>query len=108
MSVSSGRQKSVLRAVVLSQSPIVASLLLLGTLLAVQAHGQYTPPPPPPPPAPDQTAPADMPPGPPQGAPQGPPPMLAPQQLDPLVSRIALYPDPALPAEMLVSDIRSN
>jgi hypothetical protein len=32
----------------------------------------------------------------PQGQPQGPPPMLAPQQLDPLVSRIALYPDPLL------------
>src|ERR1700690_258916 len=91
----SGGQKSLLIAVVKTQSTKVAALFLLGTFLALQAYGQYTPPPPPPPPTPDQTAPAGMPPGPPQGAPQGPP-MLAPQQLDPLVSRIALYPDPLL------------
>jgi Protein of unknown function (DUF3300) len=77
-------------------STIVPALCLLGSLLTVQAYGQYTPPPPPPPPTADQSAPAEMPQGPPQGAPQGPPPMLAPQQLDPLVSRIALYPDPLL------------
>src|SRR3984885_3692861 len=94
MSVSpSGGQKSPLCAVVKTQSGKVAALFLLGSFLALQAHGQYTPPPPPPPATPDQSAPAGMPPGPPQGAPQGPPPMLAPQQLDPLVSRIALYPD---------------
>lgn len=34
--------------------------------------------------------------GPPQGYPSGPPPSFAPQQLDQLVSRIALYPDPLL------------
>jgi hypothetical protein len=81
--------KRLLSAVVQKQSSKMAALFLLGTLLGLQAYGQYTPPPPPPPP--DQSAPADMPPGPPQGAPQGPPPMMAPQQLDPLVSRIALY-----------------
>src|ERR1700734_263871 len=90
----SGGQKSIISAVVKAQSAKVAALSLLGTVLALQAYGQYTPPPPPPPP--DQSAPAGMPPGPPQGQPQGPPPMLAPQQLDPLVSRIALYPDPLL------------
>ncbi|HTZ57520.1 MAG TPA: DUF3300 domain-containing protein [Acidobacteriaceae bacterium] len=76
-----------------TQAFIIAGLLLLGTFPGVLAYGQYTPPPPPPPP--DQTAPANMPPGPP-AQPQGPPPMVAPQQLDPLVSRIALYPDPLL------------
>src|SRR6202453_134429 len=91
----SGGQKRLLSAVMKTRSTIVTALFLLGSLLAVQAYGQYTPPPPPPPPTSDQTAPAGMPPGPPQGAPQGPP-MLAPQQLDPLVSRIALYPDPLL------------
>src|ERR1700734_2074584 len=90
----SGGQKSIISAVVKAQSAKVAALSLLGTVLALQAYGQYTPPPPPPPP--DQSAPAGMPPGPPQGEPQGPPPMLAPQQLDPMVSRIALYPDPLL------------
>ena len=70
------------------------SFLLAAAVFTAGARAQYTPPPPPPPP--DQSAPAGMPPGPPPGQPQGPPPMLAPQQLDPLVSRIALYPDPLL------------
>ncbi len=35
--------------------------------------------------------------------PQGPPPMMAPQQLDQLVSRIALYPDPLLAQVMTAS-----
>jgi hypothetical protein len=91
-----GRQ-SLLSRVVRDQSAVVVALFLLSTLFAVGAYGQYTPPPPPPPPGPDQSAPQGMPPGPPQGEPQGPPPpMMAPQQLDPLVSRIALYPDPLL------------
>jgi hypothetical protein len=68
-----GRPKS-LRFFVVRTQAIVAVLFLLGPLLALQAYGQYTPPPPPPPPTPDQTAPANMPPG----QPQGPPPMLAP------------------------------
>src|SRR5271169_2291501 len=89
-------QKNLLSAVVKTPSTIVPALFLMGTLLTVQAYGQYTPPPPPPPATPDQSAPAEMPQGAPQGAPQGPPPMLAPQQLDPLVSSIALYPDPLL------------
>src|SRR3984885_8114323 len=95
MSVSpTGGQKSLLSAAVKTQSSKLAALFLMGSFLGLQAYGQYTPPPPPP--APDQSAPADVPPGPPQGAPQGAPPMVAPQQLDPLVSRIALYPDPLL------------
>lgn len=60
--------------------------LLLASLLVYQAAAQqqYTPPPPPPP-AENQPAP-EPPPGPP----------LGPKQLDQLVSRIALYPDPLL------------
>jgi Protein of unknown function (DUF3300) len=72
----------------------VLLFLLAAVFTAAAQQAPYTPPPPPPPP--DQSGPAGMPPGPPQGQPQGPPPMLAPQQLDPLVSRIALYPDPLL------------
>ena len=99
-------QKNLLSSVVKSQSTKVAALFLLGTFLGLQAYGQYTPPPPPPPTA-DQAAPAGMPPGPPQGAPQGAPPMLPPQQLDPLVGRIALYPDPLLAQVLTASCIQS-
>ncbi|HEX4021046.1 MAG TPA: DUF3300 domain-containing protein [Acidobacteriaceae bacterium] len=77
------------------------SVLLLGMSLAVQAHAQqsqqqYTPPPPPPPA--NQNAPQEQPAPPPEQQPQeqAPPAPLAPQQLDTLVSRIALYPDPLL------------
>ncbi len=52
-----------------------------------QADPQYQPPPPPPPP----DAQAQQ-----QGQPPAPPPPVAPQQLDQLVQRIALYPDPLL------------
>lgn len=65
-------------------------LVLLFSLFAVQARAQtqsqpqYTPPPPPPPAAAPPTAP-------------GPPPVaLKPRELDQLVARIALYPDPLL------------
>jgi hypothetical protein len=51
-----------------------------------QADPQYQPPPPPPP-AGAQAQPQDQPP---------PPPPVPPQQLDQLVQRIALYPDPLL------------
>jgi Protein of unknown function (DUF3300) len=77
-----------------SQSAWFFLLFVLVAALTSEARAQYTPPPPPPPP--DQSAPAGMPPGPPPAGPQGPPPMLAPQQLDSLVSRIALYPDSLL------------
>ena len=61
-------------------------LLFAGLALCVlQAAAQYTPPPPPPPPTYQYTAP-----GPPPGS------LLSPQQLDQLVARIALYPDPLL------------
>ena len=61
-------------------------LALLSVLsLSLVAQTQYTAPPPPPPPSEPLTQ-APPPPGPP----------LAPQQLDQLVSRIALYPDPLL------------
>ena len=52
-----------------------------------KADPQYQPPPPPPPP--DAQAQ-------PQSQPPEPPPPVAPQQLDQLVQRIALYPDPLL------------
>jgi Protein of unknown function (DUF3300) len=63
-----------------------------------QQQGQYNPPPPPPPAGeqPQAGAPPEQQ-GPPPPPDQGPPPaMLAPQQLDQLVARIALYPDPLL------------
>jgi hypothetical protein len=67
-----------------------ALLVSLAALFAVQANaqdqGQYSPPPPPPPPT-DSAAP------PPQ---EGPGPNLDAKQLDNLVARIALYPDPLL------------
>jgi len=61
-----------------------ASLIPLAALFLLQAAAQYTPPPPPPPPT-TQYAP-----------PQPAGPLLTPQQLDQLVARIALYPDPLL------------
>jgi Protein of unknown function (DUF3300) len=67
---------------------IVLLFCLLGLFAAhVRAQGQENPPPPPPPPpAENQAAPPA----------QAPPPSLDPQQLDNLVARIALYPDPLL------------
>ena len=73
------------------------AILLAGTVfLAVsaiaqnqnQGQDQYTPPPPPPPASAQQTPPDA------QGAPSGA--MLSSKQLDDLVARIALYPDPLL------------
>lgn len=67
--------------------PLVAALALLGiltALCAIRAIAQYTPPAPPPPPG--EPGPMPPPPG----------PLLAPAQLDQLVQRIALYPDPLL------------
>ncbi len=72
----------------------LAVLLFLAAQLLAQ---EYTPPPPPPPPSPDQSAPP-----PPQQ-----PPTLSPAQLDDLVSRIALYPDPLL-AQILTASTYSN
>jgi Protein of unknown function (DUF3300) len=66
------------------------SLAASFTAQEAQGSGQYTPPPPPPPPPPE--APPPVPPG----------PMLTPEQLDSLVARIALYPDPLL-AHILVA-----
>jgi hypothetical protein len=75
--------------------PRVTVLLSLLAFFAFQAVAQqdqsqapYTPPPPPPPAEGQATAPP-----PPQEAP---PPPMAPQELDHLVARIALYPDPLL------------
>lgn len=65
----------------------LAITLALVAACAFPAMAQeYTPPPPPPPPAANQVAPAPPPPGPP----------LSAGQLDHLVARIALYPDPLL------------
>jgi hypothetical protein len=73
---------------------LFVSLLALFALQAA-AQGQYTPPPPPPP----AGAPYSPPP------PPGPPP--TPQELDQLVSRIALYPDPLL-AQILAASTYWN
>jgi len=61
---------------------LCSALLVAGP---AAAQPPYTPPPPPPPPQPAQTAPEPE-----------PGPHLGPKQLDQLVSRIALYPDPLL------------
>jgi uncharacterized protein DUF3300 len=78
---------------------LLASFAFLSTS---QAKAQYNPPPPPPPP--DQSAPGYPPP---QGYPgpsqQPPPPSFAPQQLDQIVQRIALYPDPLLAQTLTAS-----
>lgn len=63
---------------------LVMALLAGGAAPAMRAQDQQQAPPPPQ----DQA--------PPQGAPAQPPPSYAPDQLDKLVSRIALYPDPLL------------
>jgi hypothetical protein len=60
-------------------------LFVLLILCVVQSAFQYTPPPPPPPPTHQYTAPTPS-----------PGPVLNPQQLDQLVAKIALYPDPLL------------
>jgi len=60
--------------------------VLLVALFALQANAQNPPPPPPPPPASTATQPPPPPPGPP----------LTEKELESVVSRIALYPDPLL------------
>ncbi|HXO04332.1 MAG TPA: DUF3300 domain-containing protein [Candidatus Sulfotelmatobacter sp.] len=71
-------------------------LLSLVALFAFQTKAQNPPPPPPPPPA-AEAAPAPAPPGPP----------LTEKQLENLVARIALYPDPLL-AQILTSSTYWN
>jgi hypothetical protein len=71
-------------------SAFLSSALLLAAIAAPAiAQEPYNPPPPPPPPGPESQAPA------PENAPP-PGPALSPKDLDDLVSRIALYPDPLL------------
>src|SRR5579871_2824940 len=70
----------------MNRSVALVALSAFTTLAVVPAFAQAPPPPPPPPPY-GQGGPA-------YGAP--PPPPMAPAQLDQLVSRIALYPDPLL------------
>jgi len=65
----------------------IGRTLAMGAALALAAFvpfalGQAPPPPPPPPPS--------------YGPPPGPPPSYPPQELDRVVSRVALYPDPLL------------
>jgi hypothetical protein len=81
------------------QDPLlkVALALLLLVSVAGTANAQYVPPPPPPPPTAEQTAPPPPPPG----------PLLGPKQLDKLVERIALYPDPLL-AQILTASTYWN
>lgn len=71
-------------------------LLSLVALFAFQTKAQNPPPPPPPPPA-AETAPPPAPPG----------PLLTEKQLENLVARIALYPDPLL-AQILTSSTYWN
>jgi len=81
------------------------AVVFLGVLLCsltppAVAQEPYTPPPPPPPASPQ--APGQAPP-----ESQGPPPSFAPKQLDDLVTRIALYPDPLL-AQVLTASTYSD
>lgn len=62
-------------------------------------QGQYNPPPPPPPPSGNQQYPEQQPPPPPS--------QMSPSQLDQLVGRIALYPDPLL-AQVLTGSTYSD
>jgi hypothetical protein len=71
-------------------------LLSLVALFAFQTKAQNPPPPPPPPPA-AEAAPPPAPPG----------PLLTEKQLENLVARIALYPDPLL-AQILTSSTYWN
>jgi hypothetical protein len=74
------------------------TLLTLTTISLAQAPIVRQPPPPPPPDQ-QQTQPYQAPPPPPPADAQqqpAPPPPVAPQQLDQIVQRIALYPDPLL------------
>jgi hypothetical protein len=78
-------------------APVAMLLFALYALQAMaQSQPQYTPPPPPPP-ANQAPAPAPVP----------PPNAIAPKQLDDLVSRIALYPDPLL-AQVLTASTYSD
>jgi hypothetical protein len=89
------KDRSRVKAIATIQSAMLAAVFLLAGFAVPSAQAQYAPPPPPPPPASDQGA--GMPSQPEsQAGPQAPPPLQAPQQLDQLVSRIALYPDPLL------------
>jgi hypothetical protein len=81
-------------------SPKAGLAAVLGLLVAaIAAEAQYPAPPPPPDQGNPQEAPPPPPPPPAESAPgqgQEAAPYLAPQQLDPLVQRIALYPDSLL------------
>jgi hypothetical protein len=72
----------------------------LCTLPLVAQQGEYNPPPPPPPTSENQGAPP-----PPQAQPA--PPQFTPKELDDLVSRVALYPDPLL-AQVLTAATYSD
>jgi hypothetical protein len=64
----------------ITTATLAVALLIAGSITSVLAQA--------PPPGPDQ--------GPPSAQDQAPPPSYSPEQLDKLVSRIALYPDPLL------------
>lgn len=69
--------------------------LCLAVFMVLPLAAQETPPPPPPPPAPAAPPPAE------------PAPILGPHQLDQLVTKIALYPDPLL-AQVLTASTYWN
>jgi hypothetical protein len=81
----------------------------LAAATLARAQDQYPAPPPPPPGQqgyPDQAPPPPPPPGEPaQPEAQAPPPYVPPQQLDDLVQRIALYPDPLLAQALTAASV---
>jgi len=93
-SVVGANRRFGMRAAWTAVLPIIAFLAIQ---LAAQSQPQYNPPPPPPPAATNQ-----------QEQPAPPPPTpVSPNELDRLVSRIALYPDPLL-AQVLTASTYSN
>lgn len=115
MSVKSGNQSSetiVTRGVLANAARLTTLALIAIAMLAAstlaqapppnqpQDQGQYNPPPPPPPAQGQQQYPAEQQAGPPPAA-------MAPNQLDQLVGRIALYPDPLL-AQVLTASTFSD
>jgi Protein of unknown function (DUF3300) len=89
-------------------SKSLCSIALSGFITAAVAQAPIVRQPPPPPPDQQQTQPYQAPPPPPPADAQQPaPPVLAPQQLDQIVQRIALYPDPLL-AQILTASTFSD
>ena len=84
----------------------VCLMAFAGAMVVSSAANAQEQAPPPPPPYPDQGPPPPPQPGEPMpGEAQAPAPYLAPQQIDQIVQRIALYPDPLLAQVMTASTV---